>query len=206
MDGVKDSRQQLFSTATGTAAPGRPVPHRQRAFSLHDMLVTLTVAATLLAVGVPSLKQLISRQRMSTAINGLITALHSTRSEAIKRGRRAVLCPSADGLRCQGAGANGTWWHAGFLLYIDHNANHERDDDEPVVRVFDATPGLHIHTPRSRAHITYLPNGLAYGANTTFIFCAEHADSPARSVVVANSGRPRVAPPDEVATCPGAPA
>lgn len=171
-------------------------------FSLHDTLVALAVASVVTTIGIPAYGQVVSAQRMSSAVNDLVTALHLARSEAIRRGARAVLCPSSDGVNCLVADAP-TDWHVGYLIYIDENANRKRDDDEQVVRIISATTGIRIQSSRYRNQVTYLPNGLAYGTNTTFSFCDDSKNTPARAVILSNSGRPRVARASSSASCSG---
>lgn len=171
-------------------------PRHERAFSLYDALVTLTVVSTVTTVAVPSFQQLTSSQRMSGAVNSLVTALHLTRSETIKRGERAVLCPSADGRACSDNSVGGTVWERGYLLFIDRNGNHEFDADEMAVRMFGATAGLHIRSSAHRNHVTYQPNGMASGSNLTFTFCDKHGRGAPRAVIVSNSGRPRTSTRD----------
>lgn len=177
---MKDSRQQ--SVFRIKSHP----PRHERAFSLYDVLVTLTVVSTLTTVTVPSFQQLTTGQRMAGAVNSLVTALHLARSEAIKRGERAVLCPSSDGRTCR----NNTVWEEGYLLYIDRNGNHEFDTDETAVRMFGATPGLHIRSAH-RGQVTYQSNGMASGSTITITFCDKHGRGAPRTVIVSNSGRPR---------------
>src|SRR4030065_889338 len=98
-------------------------PRFQRAFSLYDALVALTVVSTVATIAVPSFQQLTSSQRMTSAVNSMVTALHLARSEAIKRRARAILCPSEDGRACHHGGSGNTVWAEGYLLYIDHNGN-----------------------------------------------------------------------------------
>lgn len=169
-------------------------------FSLHDTLVALAVASIVATFGIPAFSQLVSSQRMSTAVNDLVTALHLARSEAIRRGERAVLCPSSDTLNCLVTDAP-TDWHFGYLIYIDANANNMRDDNEPVVRNFSATAGIRIQSSRHRDHVAYLPNGLAYGTNATFSFCADNKNTPSRAVILSNGGRPRVVQATATASC-----
>lgn len=179
------------------------LPRHARAFSLYDALVTLTVVSTVTTIAVPSFLQLISSQRMSGAVNSLVTALNLTRSETIKRGERAVLCPSSDGRTCR----NNTVWEEGYLLYIDRNGNHEFDTDETAVRMFDATEGLQIRSVH-RNQVTYLPNGMASGSTITITFCDKHGRGTPRAVIVANSGRPRTSTRNAsggAISCPAAP-
>jgi type IV fimbrial biogenesis protein FimT len=190
MNNMKDSHRLTLCLTTKTI-PAAPTCHRIHAFSLYDTLVTLVVVSIVAMIAISSFRYLIASQRMITAMNMMIAALHTARSEAIKRGEHAVLCPSKDGRRCGAANGNLTFWHHGYLLYIDKNANHQQDENEAAVRVFDPAPGLRILSTRSSDSVAYKPNGLAPGSNMTFTFCAEQPQYPARTVIVSNSGRPR---------------
>lgn len=172
----------------------RPVRTLARGFTLYELLVTLTVIAVLAAIAVPAFQQLIARHRQTAAMNTFIAALHTTRSEALKRKARAVLCPSRNGETCDGAGSTATVWSEGYLLFVDHNANRDRDPDEEIVHAFGKTRGIRILSARARAQVTYQASGLARGTNATFQFCSERNVVPARSLVLANTGRVRVDP------------
>jgi len=167
-------------------------PEFQRAFSLYDALVALTVVSTVATVAVPSFQQLTFSQRMTGAVNSMVTALHLARSEAINRRARAILCPSVDGRVCHNGGSGSTVWEEGYLLYIDHNGNHVFDADDMAVWVFAATTGLLIRSSPSRNHVTYQPNGLASGSNLSITFCDKHDRGAPRAVIVSSGGRPRV--------------
>lgn len=178
---MKKLKQPLFCLQFWSHRP-------QRAFSLHDALVSLAVVSTVATVAVPSFQKIVSSQRMSGAINTLVTALYLARSEAIKRREAAVLCPSTDGRTCTNRGQN---WDEGYLLYIDHNENREIDADETVIRVFDATPGLQLRNISQHDHVRYLPNGMATLTNATFTFCPMHGQGTPKAVIISNSGRAR---------------
>lgn len=172
-------------------------------FTLQELLTTLTVVAAMATLATPPLQQLIAKNRQSTAMNTFIAAFYTARSEAMKRGVRAVLCPSRNGRDCASAGGDETIWSEGFLVFIDQNANHERDDDEEIVRVFDRLHGVRIRSSQYREYVSYQPSGLARGTNATFQFCSTRVAIPMRSLVMSNTGRVRVAPPASVpSTCP----
>jgi type IV fimbrial biogenesis protein FimT len=179
---VKDSRQQIRSQVRPRA------PRRLHAFTLQESLVTLTVVGIISVYAVPSFQQLVARQRISAAVNTLITALHLARSEAIKRGTKAALCPSADGQACRDGD---TIWEDGYLLYIDDNGNHAFDSNESVVWRFDTAEGLNIRSTVGRDHITYQPNGMVAGTNLTFTLCEPNGLGLPRAVIVSTSGRVR---------------
>jgi type IV fimbrial biogenesis protein FimT len=182
---VKDSRQQsAFRTF--------PRPLRcERAFSLYEALVTLTVVSTVSTVAIPAFQQLTSSQRISGAVNALVSALHLARSEAIKHSERVALCPSANGRTCHTGDAGGVVWEEGYLLYIDRNGNHKIDTDESTVRLFGASEGLHIRSTPGRNHVTYQPSGMTPASNLTITICDKHGRGAPRSVIVSSSGRVR---------------
>jgi type IV fimbrial biogenesis protein FimT len=196
---VKESRRQSIFRISFRS------PQRIRAFSLYDALVTVAVVSTVATIGVPSFQQLVLNQRMAGAINAFITALHLARSEAIKRGENAVLCPSTDGRNCINRGNE---WEAGYLLYIDRDGDREIDADETVVRVFGATNGLRLkNTSRAYDNVRYMPNGLAEFSNMTFTFCDVHGRGTPKAVVISRAGRVRTAtrmPDGDAIVCPNA--
>lgn len=65
-----------------SAHPSMP---KRRGFTLIELMVTLTVAGILLAVGVPSFIQLIANNRIATQTNEFIGALSLARGEAVRR-------------------------------------------------------------------------------------------------------------------------
>lgn len=172
-------------------------------FTLQELLTILTVVAAMASLATPPLQLLIAKNRQSAAMNTFIAALYTTRSEAMRRGARAVMCPSRNGRDCAGSGSDETVWSEGYLVFVDQNGNHERDADEEIVRVFDRVHGIRIRSSQYREYVSYQPNGLARGTNATFQFCSERSAIPVRSLVMSNTGRVRVAPPATTpSTCP----
>jgi type IV fimbrial biogenesis protein FimT len=58
----------------------------------------MSIAAILLAIGVPSYQNITTSTRMSGEINALLIDMNFARSEAIKRGQNVTVCPSANPL------------------------------------------------------------------------------------------------------------
>jgi type IV fimbrial biogenesis protein FimT len=163
---------------------------RDHGFTLAELLVTVSVAGILLALGVPALTTLVAGARMRAEINDVVTLVHLARSEAVKRATDVILCPSEDGSAC----LDDPHWHLGCLLFADPNGNRERDEDEPVIRHRggEATAAVAITSSEFRRLIRYRPDGTAGGNTITVTFCDVSDDTPPRALIISNVGRPRV--------------
>jgi type IV fimbrial biogenesis protein FimT len=86
-------------------------------FTLTELLITMTIVAILVGIGVPSFRDVTTSNRMSTEVNGLLGDLEFARSEAIKEGQPVTVCATNDGATCL-AGAN-TSWRTGWIVFSD---------------------------------------------------------------------------------------
>lgn len=178
----------------------------QEGLTLLELIMTLAVAAIVLAVGVPSFQNLIQNQRLTAAINQFVGALALARSEAIKRGVRVTLCKSADGQCCAGGGG----YHQGWIVFADPNGDLIRQSpncsnvsvashSEPLVRVHQPlVGGLSLIGNQTVAEfISFVPAGVSQLSNGAFqagtvTLCARGYAASARRLVLGRGGRVRV--------------
>ncbi|MBN2856215.1 MAG: GspH/FimT family pseudopilin [Halothiobacillaceae bacterium] len=64
---------------------------RAQGFTIIELMITLTVAAILLAIAIPSFTYLTVSSKLTTTANSLVNALGTARSEAIKRNTNVVV-------------------------------------------------------------------------------------------------------------------
>lgn len=92
-------------------------PLNQAGFSLIELMVTLSVAAILLTLGVPSMVDLIRDARLATQSDLLVSTLNLARTEAVRTRSNVKVCPSltpnSDALTTCLAGA--TAWSNGWI-------------------------------------------------------------------------------------------
>lgn len=92
----------------------------QKAFTLVELLVTLSVVAVLIALAAPSFNAQMLNNRSIALGEDFSTAINMARSEAVKRSGRASICASTDGQTCAGPGG---LWTDGFIVFVDFAAN-----------------------------------------------------------------------------------
>jgi type IV fimbrial biogenesis protein FimT len=165
---------------------------KEAGVTLVELLVTITVVGTVLGIGVPAFGGLAQDNRLSTATNRLVGALHLTRSEAVRRNARVTLCNSADGEYCATEGG----WEQGWIIFVDTGATGQREPDDPLLAVGGPAPdGIVVtgNTPVQR-YVSYVGLGSTRQASGglqmgTITLCA---GSTGRQIVISRTGRPRV--------------
>lgn len=159
-------------------------------FTLIEMLVTISVAAILMALGVPSFVATITSSRLTGQINDLVADISYARNESATRGARVAMCVSTDGATCA---ASDTPWERGRMIFVDSNGNGARESAEQRLRV---TPELSGGSTLARSGtenlglIRFRPfGGLDPATARTFKLCSG-SSATGREVTVAITGRP----------------
>ncbi|MGH8191065.1 MAG: GspH/FimT family pseudopilin [Rhodanobacteraceae bacterium] len=65
-------------------------------FTLVELMVTIAVAAVLLAIAVPSFTRLMANTRQTSATNSLLNAFAYARNSALRDGQSVTVCPIAN--------------------------------------------------------------------------------------------------------------
>lgn len=103
---------------------------KSRGFTFLELLVTIAIAAILVAVALPSFRGTIQRHRLRSAADNLQAAIDYARAEAVLRASYVSLCASADSATCSGAATYETGW----IVYAHPVATTAATD------TYDATP------------------------------------------------------------------
>lgn len=186
-------------------APSFRMHRKMTGFTLTEVLVSVLISVTLLALALPAMAGWVSSVRLRMAADLFYQSLATARSEAIKRNVRTVVCKSALGGRCD---ANGDW-QFGWIVFKDGNGNAQVDEGDEVIHRQAALPGdMRFSGNTNVAHyVSYSPTGASKmvggGAQMgTFIICmASGAPTEARKVMISKPGHVRVEK-SRVETCP----
>ena len=123
----------------------------QLGITLIELIFTLAIVAVLASLSAPALGNLIQRSHSRSAHAMLVGSLGLARMSSVSTHRETIVCPSSDHAHC----SDGIWWQRGWIVFEDANQNNRRDEDEPLLEVVDAQPGVAIvagaHTTRTDA-------------------------------------------------------
>ncbi len=157
-------------------------------------MLTVFVAAILLSIAVPSFQTIVENNSLTSQINQFSAALNVARSEAVKRGRRIVLCRSSNANNtCATAGG----YEQGWIVFIDNDADGQRDL-APVEELLRVSEGLRQgYSLRGNNNfvnrITFEPSGSASQPGRV-VLCKDNQVKRSRVIIVNFAGYFRPAP------------
>ena len=160
---------------------------RERGVTATELLVALAVVGVLMSLAVPGFATLARSVGLSSAANELLLALHMARSSAVLRGLPVAVCLTADDKTCLVTPDSAA---TGWLVFVpDGSAAAARPAAVgEVLTRFHLPERLTVSA--SRPTVTFWPVTRA-AATSTFDLC--DLAGAGRSIVVSQTGRPRVA-------------
>lgn len=141
---------------------------KQLGLTLVELMVTITIAAVLLALGVPTMREGLDRNNINKAARDMRTTLSLARDAALTRGVPVRLCPSADQATCGGT------YNDGWLIHLNPNSDAVLDANEEVLRAFEGVSNRVDIVASGNAGFT--TRGYATAA-VTFTFCNASHDT-----------------------------
>jgi len=107
--------------------------YKTMGFTMIELLLVITIAGILAAIGMPSYQTMVKNTCMTTSTNALITSLQLARSEAIKN--RAFVTIQADSATADNL------WGLGWTVYRDSDNNSALTAGEEI-RIVQLTCGI----------------------------------------------------------------
>lgn len=139
--------------------------------TLLEALIAVAVTAILLGVAVPALADMLAEARRISTVNAIVATMNRARHAAVTERRRVTVCPSGDGIYCNGD------WSDGWILWAE---------SEPIRHRQQALTGS-IQVAANRARFRFNPHGRR-ATNGTLVVCAS---GRASAVVISYTGRVR---------------
>lgn len=160
---------------------------RDRGYTLTEMMVVVAITALMLALAAPGLQRQRAHAALRIVTTQTLSALHLARRLALARGQSITVCGTVDDVRCV---SGGTRW----LLFANgaQGTDARRDIGDVILRRWSVPQDVLISG--TRGYATFLPRPGA-AATVTFEFRHPALPGTVRSVIVSQTGRPRVAVP-----------
>lgn len=154
--------------------------HRERkeqGFTIVELMLTLLVAAVLMAIGIPSFQTMIKSNRLTTTTNELIGAITFARSEAAKRGNTVHFRPASAA--------------SGSIIWIDDDTvspDAPGDADDVEIRRWSSLPdGVTVLETNTYTFFKFVGSGEVDKAGT-FTICDDRTGERGSVIELLQSG------------------
>ncbi len=165
-------------------------------FTLIELIITISIAAILVGIAIPSFDSIIKSTRLTTYANELVSSLNLARSEAVKRGVQ---------ISVRRKGSTNQNWDSGWDIFTDLDGDGTLDAADTLLKTYPAlTNGFTLRTGTVgyQDFAAYLPSGLSLNSSgDTFRLCAGSGDIVnSRAIEINALGRPKTS--DGTTACP----
>lgn len=172
----------------------------ENGFTLTELIIVLAIAAILLALAMPGMGAFVQNNRLVSQANDLVADLSVARSEAIRRGRRVVVCASSNpAAATPGCDTTGNAWTGGRLVFVDNTDPYDNaysvTDGDVLLRMRESLEGranTAFASGPDALRVAFENSGLTTmqaGQETRFALCDERGESAGQLVVLSFTGR-----------------
>ena len=165
-----------------------------RGFTIIELMVVISIIGVLALIATPSFVEIKRNSELTSATNNLMEAINTARSEAMKRGRNAVVAPTT-----------GVDWNAGITIFVDTNLNNTFDAGDVVVKNTDILPSYFAVTQANAAGTDFVVfNASGYAKTMTQTYNATFQlarNDLTGTALLAQTRRIKVAPAGRVRSC-----
>ena len=181
--------------------PSPSLKRQQLAFTLIELMVTISLLGILIAIALPNLRDFVVGNRLSSNVNSFIGILNYARSEAIVRNQQVVVCAKRNGnIGCELT--DDDWGKYEIQIFVDVDGSNNRNSGDELLKTIAAvdTSGTQfVFKKQTGPNVIGFQSG-GYGTNL-FRFDINVKDSNVayeakygRTLCISRPGRTRVIP------------
>jgi len=176
--------------------------HHQYGMTLIELMVVVAILGILLAVGIPSMRNMTETEAVRGHVNTFFSTLRYARSEAIRNRAQVVICPSNNSESTSPSCSNGIndSWEKGWLVFVNRDGDTDYRYDlgtDTLLRVqgpISDSGGIIEKTGGAPNKFVYRGTGiLLAGGASSYTFDAKSMYSTQKKLVcISLQGRARI--------------
>ena len=162
-------------------------------FTLLELMAGVAVLGILFAIGIPSFRDMLAANRVTTVANSLVTALNLARGESRKRGIAVTVCAAN---AAQDDCVDSASWDLGWIVFTDDTGTPGVvDPDDELLQSFPAPASgfpVTATNPATLSYVRFLRSGAPDSGTSTRTLKLSRpscTDDAARQISIANTGR-----------------
>ncbi|MDQ7050585.1 MAG: GspH/FimT family protein [Enterobacterales bacterium] len=161
---------------------------KKDAFTLIELLISLSIIIILAAIAIPSFDRLVERKSIQAHVENVVKTLSAARLTAVSLNQKVTLCPTDSNNNCSKN------WSQGFIAFVDHNGDRQLNDKDEVLinhQFSDRKLTLKWRAFGYKRSLQWLETGITNHQNGTFEFCYGKDPTNGRGIFITKAGRVR---------------
>jgi type IV fimbrial biogenesis protein FimT len=178
----------------------RPIPSKKiHGLTLIELMVTVTVLAILMAIGLPEMRSFIVSNRLGSDVNAFVGLINYARSEAITRNQNVIICPKSNSANT--CVSSQDWGEYETQAFVDVDGSGTRNAGDILLKTLPAVDATALERgfvrPAGASIVTFHSVGFSNTAHRFDIWAKKSGDTTyeykyGRSVCISSPGRVRV--------------
>ncbi|OQW89101.1 MAG: hypothetical protein BWK72_03805 [Rhodoferax ferrireducens] len=173
-------------------------------FTLIELLIAIVILAILMALALPSMRDFIVANRLTSDVNSFVGLVNYARSEAITRNQRVIICPKTSASSGSTCSSSLSWNEFEIEAFVDADGTNDWSTNDVHLKTLPAIDATGLQTILTQptgstnkvifGSAGFSQNALRFNIHTVKSGDTAYEEKYGRSICVSKPGRVRVVP------------